>query len=40
MTRVLGAVYAECTERGEPDLTAILVRQGGRPWAHWHGVTD
>jgi hypothetical protein len=48
-TRVLGAVFAECTERGEPDLTAILVRQGGQPedvglaeqvWAYWRGVAD
>ncbi|WP_158550678.1 hypothetical protein [Geodermatophilus sp. TF02-6] len=46
-TRVLGAVYAECVERGEPDLTAILVKAGELPqdlaeaeavYAYWREV--
>lgn len=45
-TRVLGEVYRECGERGEPDLTGLLVRRGNVPepdeaaavWDYWRDV--
>jgi hypothetical protein len=46
-TRVLGVVFAECSDRGEPDLTALLVQRGEEPedceeaervWDFWSGI--